>query len=704
MIKLLAMPGHISEKGITGVDYARVVGPMEALGKHKDFEVDILTPEKDEKSTVITWLKRAKKYDIFFLNYNNNPTGFAAMACMAKKEGKTIICDLDDSLWDIKPDNTAFQAFKKGSDGLSVVTAILRESDYVTCTNSYLKNVICHNTNKTHDYVKVFPNYIDLELYKYPVGAKDENTITIMHFGCFDDKTEILTESGFKLFKDLKRERVATLNRNTGFLEYQKPIKKFEYKFNGELLCAEGEQFSYAVTPNHQLYAKRLGGNCKLVKAEDIYGKNFFLKKDAKWKGKRKKYLRIGDKNILVEDWIKFFGFWIADGWTSKSKFKQKTGNICNCMQVGISQSKENNYLEKLYLILSKMGYKPKYTKDKKQVRMFDKSLWKYMLQFGGAEDKHIPNYLKDLPTKQLEILLDWYIKGDGHIEKCGRIRATTISKRLVDDLTEIALKVGWSTNFYNRETKDCFIGSRIVKKSNCHQCYNISFLRNTGKKNCLGSHVFPKHQSKKKYNGYVYDVEVPNHTLYVRKNGKCMWSGNSTSHFQDLQDGAFHKGMDKLMKEYPNIVFKTVGAYIPGYKHRWGQRYTHSYGDPDLYTWVKDKFPEFMKEADIIVAPLEEDVYTRCKSSIKFIEASSAKKPGVWQNIRQYNEIVNGENGLLARSEDEWYKAMKSLVDSFQLRKDMGEKAHETVVKNWQLKHHLKDYASFYKEVLDKK
>lgn len=359
MIKILAMPGHITDKGMTGVDYARVVGPMEALGKHKDFEVDILTPEKDAKSTVVTWLKRAKKYDIFVLNYNNNPTGFAAMACMAQKEGKKIVCDLDDSLWNIKSDNTAYEAFKKGSDGLRVVSAILRESDYVTCTNSYLKNVICHNTNKKHDKVKVFPNYIDLDLYKYPVGSKDERNITIMHFG--------------------------------------------------------------------------------------------------------------------------------------------------------------------------------------------------------------------------------------------------------------------------------------------------------------------------------------------------------STSHFQDLQDENFNKGMDMIMGEYPNVTFRTIGALIPGYKHRWGSRYSHGYGAPDLYTWVKDKYPVFMKEADIIVTPLEDDIYTRCKSSIKFIEASAAKKPGVWQNIRQYRDVVDGENGFLAKTATEWHDAMKKLIDSYELRVEMGEKAYETIKKDWQLKDHVEDYANFYKEILDK-
>ncbi|MBU3957863.1 MAG: hypothetical protein KKB25_02215, partial [Nanoarchaeota archaeon] len=41
---------------------------------------------------------------------------------------------------------------------------------------------------------------------------------------CYDEKTEILTEDGWKRFKDLtKNDLIATLNPNTEKLEYRKP-------------------------------------------------------------------------------------------------------------------------------------------------------------------------------------------------------------------------------------------------------------------------------------------------------------------------------------------------------------------------------------------------------------------------------------------------------------------------------------------------
>ena len=131
--------------------------------------------------------------------------------------------------------------------------------------------------------------------------------------------------------------------------------------------------------------------------------------------------------------------------------------------------------------------------------------------------------------------------------------------------------------------------------------------------------------------------------------------------------------------------------------------RYIQKFGDEDLYTWVKDKFPQFVDEVDIFVAPLSLNSYNICKSSIKFLEASSSGKPGVWQKIRQYSEVVkNGQNGFLCSTADEWYDSLKKLIDDKELRRKMGEKAFRTVEKDWQINTHVSQYAEFLKKLLD--
>src|SRR4051812_15095404 len=54
---------------------------------------------------------------------------------------------------------------------------------------------------------------------------------------CFDDKTELLTEDGWKNVADVSpSDFLATLNPLTRALEYQEPLAVHSYDFEGELL------------------------------------------------------------------------------------------------------------------------------------------------------------------------------------------------------------------------------------------------------------------------------------------------------------------------------------------------------------------------------------------------------------------------------------------------------------------------------------
>ena len=183
-IKIFCLPSHASKERVSGVDFTRIIQPMEHLNGWTDGEVKIKTDVWNifDKNNA-DWRKIAKDYDVIYLNYLNQAWGFAAMGAMARKYGRNIVMDFDDDLWGILPDNTAYQVYKKGSEGIKVITSIANEVDYITCTNSYLKNAIAHNTLKRHESIKVFPNYIDLDLYKYHPRFKDDQQIQLVHFG-----------------------------------------------------------------------------------------------------------------------------------------------------------------------------------------------------------------------------------------------------------------------------------------------------------------------------------------------------------------------------------------------------------------------------------------------------------------------------------------------------------------------------------------
>lgn len=354
-IKIFAIPSHQSKNRTSGVDFARIIQPMKALNGFEldgtKFKVDILDPESK-----ISGYDVGKKYDVVFMNYISNSWGFAEIGAMVRHFGKKIVFDVDDSLWNIMPDNPAYDVWKKGSSGIREFTAMCNEVDYMTCTSEYLRNVIIHNTTKYQNKIAIMPNWIDLSLYKYTPEFRNQPDIKLTHFG--------------------------------------------------------------------------------------------------------------------------------------------------------------------------------------------------------------------------------------------------------------------------------------------------------------------------------------------------------STTHFIDLQNKEFIKGVDKIMKLYPNVSFNTVGAFVPQFRYLWGQRYVNSFGHQDIYQWINTRFPDFMKETDIMLVPLENSVYTRCKSEIKFLEAASAKRTGVYQRIRQYEAIVDGTNGLLAESASEWFEAIKKLIDDKEFRRQAGENAYKTILGH-QMKDHVIEYAKFFKSIL---
>lgn len=174
-----------------------------------------------------------------------------------------------------------------------------------------------------------------------------------------------------------------------------------------------------------------------------------------------------------------------------------------------------------------------------------------------------------------------------------------------------------------------------------------------------------------------------------------------SSTHFQSLLESEFVEGLDRLMSDYPNVNFITIGSMIGRHRERWGRRYIDRKGDQDLMTWIKKSRVETLADIDFMAVPLTDNTYNRCKSSIKYIECSSAKVPGCYQNIRQYSEVIkDGENGFLCKTADDWYNKMKKLIDDKVLRQQMGENAFKTVKDKWQIKDNMKEYIDFFKRI----
>ena len=351
--------------------------------------------------------------------------------------------------------------------------------------------------------------------------------------GCYDNETEILTEKGWKYFNEVtKDDFVATLNPENEEIIYQQPLEIVKYDNYKKLYHFKTNKIDLMVTPNHKMFVKYLGGyknsKWKLTRADEV--KNAIkMKKNGVWTGDDVEYFilpkttqsnghkikEISEMKIPMDTWLKFLGLWIAEG--SSTITKIKTGFDYNTQICHFN----NENLDELEKELSPYFNICRY-KEHGKFRINNKQLAEYLQPYCYSWLKHIPEEIKKLSSRQLEILLDWYMRGDSDGRRC-----YTCSKKLVDDLQEIALKIGLSADYTVCKEKQRKINNREITQKHKQYAVSINFKQNEPE-------VYQRKGKKPvvkivDYDDFVYCVEVPlYHTLYVRRNGKTSWCGNT--------------------------------------------------------------------------------------------------------------------------------------------------------------------------------
>lgn len=155
-------------------------------------------------------------------------------------------------------------------------------------------------------------------------------------------------------------------------------------------------------------------------------------------------------------------------------------------------------------------------------------------------------------------------------------------------------------------------------------------------------------------------------------------------SHMRDLNETYVMEAVAKLMHKYKDLHFKTVNMlkaeYTPvkrtGYDP--GAR-----GTP----WVTKIFPSL--DMDIAIIPLLENDFNKCKSDIKWQEATQAGIATVCSNVMPYSQLPDDSTIKVGNDLNEWYDALESLILDKKKRKEMvkNAKSHLKYIEdNWQL------------------
>lgn len=347
-----------------------------------------------------------------------------------------------------------------------------------------------------------------------------------MHPRCFDKNTEVYTNYGWILFKNLTGEElVYTINPKNLEPEWQQPINYISYHYQGNMISFKNSRFDLLVTPNHSVLVQNMDSSVKdkswKLKCADEVGrksKHRFLS-GLNWNGIYRDYEILAGEKVDIETYLKFMAYWLSDGSCTPRK---------NNYNIKIAQ--HNN--EWMYEELKKLPFKIYKCKESLMIR--NKELGEELKQYGKCTEKYIPDNIKNMSPDLIRIFLLAYSKTDGTLRK-GKfwkgykfndsISFFTSSDRIASDLGELILKAGGRPSYYLNECG----GKEKKFKNGIYTINKDVWVINWNTH--LYNYLYNMEIKDIEYNDYVYCVEVPKyHTLLVRRNGKICWSGNCRS------------------------------------------------------------------------------------------------------------------------------------------------------------------------------
>lgn len=358
------------------------------------------------------------------------------------------------------------------------------------------------------------------EIYGDPVASAvptpetyKGNVASLGPRACYDDQSEILTENGWVLFKDLDpTSKVATLGHD-GRVEYHVPNEHIVQDYEGSLLAFQNSKIDAVVTGNHFMYVRDKADKMRFLAAQDIdYARSWrvpvsgqFAGREVETKFFEKKISKMGNiTQVKMDDWLEFVGYYISEGcaYTRKTKttIKGKSYDTKH-YSIQIAQSKEEGR-QKISACLERLGFNY-FDSDDHAFRVCSKYLVEMFRPLGHSRDKYIPREYMDLSARQSRILLDALILGDGHRRGDSTAIYYSMSRRLADDVQELALR--------------CGLAATISQSSRGLYAVNI-------RPPVFAKLPFPE---KYPYTGKVYCVDVTNHVICVRRSGKAFWCGN---------------------------------------------------------------------------------------------------------------------------------------------------------------------------------
>ena len=359
------------------------------------------------------------------------------------------------------------------------------------------------------------------QMIKVVCTATDFDNFFNLRIHCLSDDTEILTTQGWKLIGDVREgEKVYSLNMVNGTLEQSKVVNTVSKKSEGTAISMRGQSVDLLMSLKHNVVHVE-DGVLKKSLAEDLVGKRITVPKSVKTQ-------QVFDETGY--DYSEGFitGFALGNG---SIYHKKQSGNwgltVCK------GGKKSEVALDKFKSACAVVYPNNKihtYQRTSTILELDGKNVYEHFekLLSDSSIHKKLPSNLFEQSLDFLKGVFDGLLYSDGNIlNRSGGLKFYTSSKHLADGFQELCLILGYSATVSesNRigQTSEGVdsLGKpyKITTKNVSYTC-NVNLNRNEP--------TLKQPLEEVQYNGMFKCVTLDtNGTIYVRRNGKAVWTGN---------------------------------------------------------------------------------------------------------------------------------------------------------------------------------
>jgi glycosyltransferase involved in cell wall biosynthesis len=182
---------------------------------------------------------------------------------------------------------------------------------------------------------------------------------------------------------------------------------------------------------------------------------------------------------------------------------------------------------------------------------------------------------------------------------------------------------------------------------------------------------------------------------MNIPKESDCVcigWSGSVTTikHFEYAVPA-----LEKIKAKYGDKVrIKVIGD---------GNFKNEKLGIQGI-AWKRADEVKELSGMDIGIMPLPNDEWAKGKCGLKGLQYMALEIPTIMSPVGVNTEIIkDGENGFLASEVEEWVDKLSRLIESEQLRKELGAKARKTVLDEYSIEAQKNNYLKYFQQLTSK-